>query len=85
MWSSLGILGLSDGMYCALLQSAVTKSWRHPYETLNRFAIAEAQLTYIKMCYNAYDDLNLDPEKAPQTNQFSAENCESDYSSVNAH
>ena len=62
--------------YCALLQGAVAKSRRHPYETLNRFVLEEAQLTQIKMQYNISDELDLDPLTEPQPGQFSAIECE---------
>jgi len=49
--------------YCGALQPAI-KSRRHPYPLIDRYIVAQAQLTQIKLCYEIAEQLQL---KAPKS------------------
>ena len=48
--------------YCAVLQRAVLNSRRHPYVTLDNYIAEDAMLSQLKMRYNLYTELALEPE-----------------------
>ena len=49
--------------YCALLQRAVLNSRRHPYVTLDHFIAEDAMLSQLKMRYDLYSELSLQPQR----------------------
>jgi hypothetical protein len=48
--------------HCNTLLPSI-KSRRHPYESINSFVTATAQLDQIRLLYNLDDELSLDPDK----------------------
>ncbi len=48
--------------FCGTLKPAI-KSRRHPYRSLDRFALATAQLKRIKLIYNVSEELSLEALK----------------------
>ena len=52
--------------YCGLLQRAVLHSRRHPYVTLDKFIAEDAMLSQLKMRYNLYSELSLQPQKSEE-------------------
>ena len=49
--------------YCGLLQHSVLNSRRHPYVTLDRFVAEDAMLLQLKMRYNLFTELALQPQR----------------------